>query len=297
MGLCLKVETFVGGGISVKTNPDLTLVDFCDDESNYLKISDFDSYTTTQATYVSSEKPVDWSGTAHFIGNSTITESELKFLIMNGSGSANPLTFEVRIKVPVIKGCESASPSLTPKDQSAFPSLLPSVLLSKLPSMIPSVPPSRKRSSQPSAVPSYTPSFLPSNVPSSAPSNAPSYDAGNLIDNDMYFTVHFTCIKVGFRSGGIIESQHGNISNCDRNGFNGVYSLSEYDSASGNKIQFAKIPGSSLQYSATFTIKFSNTVSQVTVSFTLANDHFTVLVLFPSAYTITSGVDIMAIHA
>jgi hypothetical protein len=140
---CLKVETLVGGGVSVWSDPTLTNISQCSGPGitgNYVKLSHFQSYTTTQATYVSSVTPADWNGIAHFVGDATIKKSQLKILQFNGTGSANPLTFEVEIKVPVTKGCESASPSLTPsKELSVFPSLLPSILPSRLPSMIPSV--------------------------------------------------------------------------------------------------------------------------------------------------------------
>jgi hypothetical protein len=301
-GLCLKVETFVGGGVKVWTDPTLTNLSECSGPGitgNYVKLSHFDKHTTTQATYVSSVTPADWSGIAHFVGDANIKKDpQLKILQFNGTGSANPLTFEIEIKVPVTKGCESASPSLTPsKELSAFPSLLPSILPSRLPSMIPSVPPSRKPSSQPSGVPSYEPTFLPSDVPSVVPTNMPSYDAGNLNNNDMYFNAGFQCFRIQFRLLGTIDMQTGNVSNCNSSGFQGGVSLSEYDSASGNKIHFAKIPGAALQYSASFTIEFTDAVSSVSVSFTLVNDEINALVRFPSGYTIVSGADILAILA
>jgi hypothetical protein len=290
--LCLKVEAFNGGGIFVKSSTMINEISQCGTIGTYVKLSEYDGYTSTDMTYVATTSPAGWSGIVHFYADAAITQSTLKIIQLNGTGSATPSTFEVQIKVPVTKGCESDSPSLVPsKQRSVPPSLLQSTFPSMLPSMIPSVPPSKRPSSRPSVAPTDTPSFLPSSVPSVVPTNMPSYNTGNL-NNDMYFVEGFSCFKIEFRSSGLIAVQNGNISNCNSGGFVNDLSLSQYDSASGNKIYYTTA-GSSYPFSGVFTIEFTAMVTNVKVTVTVQGASFDVRVQFPSGYTITSGADIV----
>jgi hypothetical protein len=290
VGLCLKIEAFNGGGVFLSDIN--TIMSQCGTAVSYTKLSEYDGHTTTDMTYTATSS-TDWSGVIHFIPDATVVESSLNIL-QNGLGSSFTFIFELEIRVPVTKGCATDTPSLVPSNNpSVLPSLLPSTFPSTLPSLFPTVPPSRKPSSRPSVAPSNTPSFLPSNVPSILPTNMPSWNAGNLNDNDMYFVSGLICIKVEFRSGGLIEGEIGNPINCNGNGFQSNTSLSQFDNSSGNKIYYTTA-GSSYPYSGVFTIKFSAAVTDVKVTLTVQGTSFNALVQFPSDYTITSGADIAA---
>jgi hypothetical protein len=214
--LCLKLEVFVGGTLSVGQYTQTT----CNSANNNLEaLSHFTSQSYDQAFYDGT-----WSGNFTFTEDDTLYEPRL--IILHLDNNPNVQDYIGQVRLPPVQ----CTPSEVPSDQ---PSVLPSNISSPMPSNEPSAAPSLSPSAVPSAFPSVMPSLLPSASPSDIPSSQPSYCSEHRGKTFFFQIVQF-CLKLEVFVGGTLSVGQYNALTCN-SANNNLVALSHFTSESYGK--------------------------------------------------------------